>query len=70
MEDDDTRVRYIVADYIIERVMRHNSSKFQSALAEVVGSAQSNNNNDNVVENPYTQLRAFVTRGLLTLDDL
>jgi len=70
MDDVDTRVRYVVADFIIDRVMRHDAASFQAALAEVVGSAASNANDDNLVENPYAQLQAFVTRGLVSLDAL
>jgi hypothetical protein len=69
LQDVDTRVRFVVADFILARATSHKAEEHRTALQHLVGMAQSNSNGA-LVENPYVQLQAFLRHGLLSVDDL
>ena len=69
LQDDDTRIRFVVADFILARGATHKAEEFRSALQQVVGMAQSSSNGA-LVENPYVQLQAFLRHDLFSIDDL
>ena len=69
LQDDDARVRFVVAEYILSRAKSHKPEEVASALQSLLRMAQSSKEGS-LVENPYVQLQAYLANGLLTIDDL
>lgn len=69
LEDEDVRVRFLVADFIQTRASSHKPEELRTAMQHLVGMAQSSSNGA-LVENPYVQLQAFLRHDLLSVEDL
>eukprot|EP00892_Ulva_mutabilis_P009493 jgi/Ulvmu1/6916/UM031_0123.1 len=69
LQDEDARVRLIVAKFIQGRLSRHRKEDFGSALQSLMAMAQTTANGS-LLDNPYVQLQAFLSHELLSVDDL
>jgi ADP-ribosylglycohydrolase len=69
LQDDDTRIRFLVADFILSRARSRKPEEVDSALQSLLRMAQ-NSSNGGLVENPYVQLQTYLANGLLSIDDL
>ena len=72
LQDEDARVRFVVADFLLSRASAHKEAAYRAALQQVVALAQGSGAGAGgaVLENPYVQLQAFLRHGLLDIDDL
>ena len=69
LQDEDARIRLIVAQFIQGRLSRHRKEDFQTALQSLMAMAQSTSNGG-LIDNPFIQLQAFLSHELLSVDDL
>lgn len=69
LQDDDARLRLVVAKFILARLAAHRKDDFDGALQSLMAMAQSSSNGG-LIDNPFLQLHAFLSHDLLSLDDL
>ena len=69
LQDSDTRVRFVAAEFMLSRAKSHKPEEVRGALQALLRMAQSSKDGA-LVENPYVQLQAYLANGLLTIDDL
>lgn len=69
LQDEDPRIRLIVAKFIQGRLSHHRKEDFESALQSLMAMAQTTSNGS-LIDNPYLQLQAFLSHELLSVDDL
>jgi hypothetical protein len=70
LQDEDVRVRHVVASFILERVQRHRGEQHQSVLATRLVPVAQTSSRAALVDNPYIQLQAVLSSDLISIDDL
>jgi hypothetical protein len=70
LQDEDVRVRHVVAEFILERVQRHRSEDHQAVLATRLVPMAQTSSRASLIDNPYIQLQAVLSSDLLSIDDL
>ena len=70
LQDEDVRVRHIVAEFILERVQRHRCEHHQTVLATRLVPIAQTSSRASLIDNPYIQLQAVLASDLISIDDL
>lgn len=70
LQDEDVRVRHVVAEFILERVQRHRAAHHQAVLATRLVPVAQTSSRASLVDNPYIQLQAVLASDLISIDDL